>query len=124
MLHKHPESTAQVVAIATQGQPLQAMDASDPNQKTLMVKNVSALSLEQLPKKYILFATATVAVQGQNTQRENCLTIIDSGSQLNLKSRRMTDQFALSTTSTSVSIHVVGQQVQGSSSRHVCCCHC
>jgi len=28
MLHKHPESTAPVVAIATRDQPLQAMDAS------------------------------------------------------------------------------------------------
>jgi len=42
MLHKHPEPTAQVVTIATQGQPLQAMGASDSNQQTPMVNKVSA----------------------------------------------------------------------------------
>jgi len=46
MLHKHPESTAPVVAIGTRDQPLQAMDALGPSQQTSMINKVSALALE------------------------------------------------------------------------------
>jgi len=65
MLHKHSESTAPVVAIATGYQPLQAMNASGPNQQAPMINKVSALALEQHPNTYVLLATAIVAVQGQ-----------------------------------------------------------
>jgi len=48
-LHKHPESTAPVVAFATRDKPLQAMDVSGPNQHTPMINKVSALALDQQP---------------------------------------------------------------------------
>jgi len=91
------------------------MHAPYANQQIPMINKVSALTLDQQPYKYVLLATAIVAVQGQNTHRENCRTILDPGSQLNLMSRRMADKLALTTTSTSPSIHGVGQQAQGSS---------
>jgi len=49
MLHKHPDSTAPVVVIATRDQPLQAMDVSGPNQQAPMINKVSALALGQQP---------------------------------------------------------------------------
>jgi len=83
MLHKHPKSTA--------NQPLQAMDASGPNQQTPIINKVSALALGQQPTTYVLLATAIVAIQGQTARRENCRAVIDLGSQLNLMFRGMAD---------------------------------
>jgi len=100
MLHKHPEPTAKVVSIAIRGQPLQAIDAQGTNQQNPMVNRVSAVSFQQQPK-----------------QQETCRTKIDSRSQLNLMSRRMADRLALSTTRALLSIHGIGNQDLGSSSR-------
>jgi len=77
---------------------------------------VPALALDQQPNTYVLIATAIVALQGQTAKRENCRAIIDLGSQLNLMSRKMADQLALPTFSTSQGIQGVGQTEQGSSS--------
>jgi len=49
MLHKHPESRAPVVDIATRDQPLQAMGASGPSQQT---HKGFALALEQQPTRH------------------------------------------------------------------------
>jgi len=116
MLHKYPESTAPVVAIATRDQPLKAMDVSGPNQQTPMTNKVSALALAQQPNTYVLLATAIEAIQKQTAKRENCRAFIDLGSHLNLMSRRMADQLALPTFSTSQGILGIGQTAQGSSS--------
>jgi len=102
------------LAIVTRDQPLQAMDASGPNQQIPLINKVSAFALEQQPNMYVLLAAAIVAVQGQTGKRENCRAIVDLGSQLNLMFRRMADQLALPTFSISQG---VGQQAQGSSSR-------
>jgi len=115
-LHKHSESTAPVVAIATRDQPLQAMDVSGPNQQTPMINKVSALALGQQPNTYALLATAIVAIQGQTAKREKCRAVIDLGCQLNLMSRRMADQLGLPTFSKSQGILGIGQTAQGSSS--------
>jgi len=108
MLHKHAESTAPVVAIATRDLALQAMDVSGPNQQTPMINKVSTT--------YVLLATAIVAIQGQTAKREKCRAVIDLGSHLNLMSRRMADQLGLPTFSTSQGILGIGQTAQGSSS--------
>jgi len=108
MLHKHAESTAPVVAIATRDLALQAMDVSGPNQQTPMINKVS--------NTYVLLATAIVAIQGQTAKREKCRAVIDLGSHLNLMSRRMADQLGLPTFSTSQGILGIGQTAQGSSS--------
>jgi len=112
MLHKHPESTAPIVAIATRDQPLQAMYVSGPNQQAPMINKVSALALDQQPNTYVLLATATVALQGQTAKREICCVIIDLGSQLNLMSRRTADQLAPPTISTSQGIQGIGPTAQ------------
>jgi len=80
MLHKHPEPTAPVVAIATRDQPLQAMDVSGPSQQTPMINKVSTLALGQQPNTYVSLATAIVATQGQAAKRENCRAVIDLAS--------------------------------------------
>ncbi|XP_070854203.1 uncharacterized protein [Drosophila suzukii] len=92
------------------------MDTSDPNLQTPMINKVSALTLSQPPNPYVLLPTAIVAIQGQTARRENCRAVIDLGSQLNLMSRRMVDQLAIPTFSTSQGISGIEETAQGSSS--------
>jgi len=47
------------------------------------------------PRGYVLLATAKVSLQGPTSQLQTCHAIIDSGSQVNLISRRMADLLTL-----------------------------
>jgi len=65
MLHKHSESTAQVSAVATQGQLLQAKDAQDTSKKS---------NYQQIFSR-VAATAAGKAVKGPNTRPQNCRTV-------------------------------------------------